>query len=135
MLQPLLNRTVLVIDDDTNLLRALKKVLSAAGATVICTEWPGDALDLLTKRQTPVDLVITDLRMPHMTGMTVLYAIHRIFPNVPVIVLTAYGNAELRTACLHEGAVAFLEKPLDTAQLLAALDNVLGVTASIAAAI
>lgn len=125
MSHALLNKAVLVIDDDTDLLRALKKVLSAAGADVTCTEWAGDALDIMTKRQTPIDLVITDLRMPLVTGMTVVYSIHRMFPAVPVVVLTAFGSTELRDICLREGAADFLEKPMDTPQLLAALERVI----------
>ena len=125
MSHALLNRAVLVIDDDTNLLRALKKVLSAEGADVTCLEWAGDALDFLTLRQKHIDLVITDLRMPLITGVTVVYAVHEIFPAVPVIVLTAFGNAELREACFRSGAAAFLEKPLYTPQLLTALERVI----------
>ena len=71
------------------------------------------------------DLVITDLRMPLVTGMTVVYSINRMFPAVPVVVLTAFGTTELRDICLHEGAAAFLEKTMDTPQLLTALERVL----------
>jgi DNA-binding NtrC family response regulator len=127
MTPSLVNRTVLLIDDNTKMLRAVTKVLSDEGATVYCAEWVGDALDLLTNRQTPIDLVITDLRMPHVTGMTVIYAVHQIFPSVPVIVLTAFGSTEMRDACYREGAAAFLEKPLDTAQLLAAVELVMSI--------
>ena len=120
------NKSILIIDDDKSLLRALKKVLSSEGASVICTEWAGEAMEFLTARQTPIDLVITDLRMPLVTGMTVVYAIHEVFPELPVIVLTAFGNAQLKAECLKEGAVDFLEKPLDTPQLLAAIKRALG---------
>jgi DNA-binding NtrC family response regulator len=120
------DKSILVIDDDTNMLRALKKVLSGEGASVTCAEWAGDAIDLLTERRTQFDLVITDLRMPLVSGLTVVYAVRQVFPSVPVIVLTAFGSQKLRDACLREGAAAFLEKPLDTAQLLAALERVIG---------
>jgi CheY-like chemotaxis protein len=66
------NKSILVIDDDTNMLRALKKVLSSEGASVTCAEWAGDAIDLLTERRTQIDLVITDLRMPLVSGLTVV---------------------------------------------------------------
>jgi DNA-binding NtrC family response regulator len=117
------DKSILVIDDDKSLLRALDKVLRSEGANVICTEWAGDAMEILTGRRKRIDLVITDLRMPLVTGMTVVYAIHEVFPELPVIVLTAFGNSELRAECLKEGAVAFLEKPLDTPQLLAAIED------------
>jgi len=126
------NKSILIIDDDPSILRALAKVLRGEGASVICAEWAGDAIDILTHRQARIDLVITDLQMPLMTGMTVVYAVHQIFPAMSVIVLTAVGNPELRAACLREGAAAFLEKPLDTPQLLATLESVLGTPPAIA---
>jgi DNA-binding NtrC family response regulator len=117
------NKSILVIDDDESLLRALEKVLRGEGANVTCTTWAGDAIEFLAKQREKIDLVITDLRMPLVTGMTVVYAVHEVFPELPVIVLTAFGNSELRAECLKEGAVAFLEKPLDTPQLLAAIED------------
>jgi DNA-binding NtrC family response regulator len=120
------DKCILLIDDDTKMLRALKKVLSGEGAIVTCAEWAGDAIELLAQRQTQIDLVITDLRMPLVSGLTVVYAVHQVFPSVPVIVLTAFGGPKLRDACLREGAAAFLEKPLDTAQLLEALERIIG---------
>ena len=120
----LCNKSVLIIDDDTGMLRALKKVLTGEGAVVTCTESVGDALKILTGHEKRVDVVITDLRMPSMTGMTVIYAIHEILPALPVIVLTAFGSPAVRAECLCLGAAAFLEKPLDTPQLLTAIEGV-----------
>ena len=115
---------VLVVDDDPRMLRALEKVLAGEGANVTAAQWAGDALDFLTARRSGVDLVITDLRMPFVSGMTVVYAIHKIFPALPVIVLTAFGSPDVKAECLRQGAAAFLEKPLDTSQLLAAIEDV-----------
>ena len=81
-------------------------------------------MEILTGRKKRIDLVITDLRMPFVTGITVLYAIHEIFPALPVIVLTAFGSADVKAECLRQGAAAFLEKPLDTPQLLTAIVEV-----------
>jgi DNA-binding NtrC family response regulator len=118
------NKSVLIVDDDPGMLRALDKVLTGEGADVTCAAWAGDALDILTARQMRVDLVITDLRMPILTGITVVYAIHEVFPALPVIVLTAFGSPDVKAECLRQGAVAFLEKPLDTSQLLTAIEEV-----------
>jgi len=123
-MKKLQNKSVLIIDDDPGMLRALDKVLTGAGADVTCAAWAGDAIETLTARRNRVDLVITDLRMPILTGLTVVYAIHEIFPALPVIVLTAFGSADVKSECLRQGAVAFLEKPLDTPQLLAAIEGV-----------
>ncbi|MEO8427181.1 MAG: response regulator [Verrucomicrobiota bacterium] len=119
------DKSILVIDDDPGMLRALDKVLRSKGATVTCANWAGDAVEILTSRKKQFDLVITDLRMPFVNGMTVIYAIHEIFPALPVIVLTAFANPEVRAACREQGAVAFLEKPLESQELITAVRRVL----------
>ncbi|HUD46990.1 MAG TPA: response regulator [Candidatus Baltobacteraceae bacterium] len=117
-------KSVLIIDDDTRMLRALNKVLTGEGAVVTSTESACEALKMLSTCQKRVDFVITDLRMPAVTGMTVIYAIHEIFPTLPVIVLTAFGSPAVKAECLSLGAAALLEKPLSTTQLLAAIEGV-----------
>jgi two-component system response regulator HydG len=119
------NKSILVIDDDAGMLSALDKVLTSEGADVICAPWAGDALEILTARDRKVDLVITDLKMPMLTGLTVVYSVHKVFPALPVIVLTAFGSPAVRAECMSQGASAFLEKPLDTPELLTAIDGVL----------
>ena len=112
------DKSVLIVDDDARMLRALDKVLTGEGCSVTCANWAGDAIDILTERIKRIDLVITDLRMPFVSGMTAVYAIHKILPELPIIVLTAFGSPDVKAECLRQGATAFLEKPLDTPQLL-----------------
>jgi DNA-binding NtrC family response regulator len=123
-MKKLRNKSILVVEDDAGMLCALDKVLTGEGAEVTCAAWAGDAVEILTARQKRFDLVITDLRMPILTGMTVAHAVHEVFPSLPVIVLTAFGSPDLKAECLRLGAAAFLEKPLDTSQLLAAIEGV-----------
>lgn len=118
------NKSVLVVDDDVRMLRALDKVLTGEGAVVTCAQWAGDAIELLTERRKRIDLVITDLRMPFVSGMTAVFAIHKLFPNLPIIVLTAFGSPEVRAECFRQGATAFLEKPLNSQELLKVISNV-----------
>ena len=118
------DKSILIIDDDTGILRALNKVLTSAGAIVTRAQNAGDAVEILTARKEKFDLVITDLRMPFVTGLTVVHAIHEIFPELPVIVLTAFGSADVKAECFNQGAAAFLEKPLDASELLAAIGKV-----------
>jgi DNA-binding NtrC family response regulator len=124
MTKKMRDKSVLIIDDDTGMLRALDKVLTGAGAIVTRAQNAGDAVETLTARKEKFDLVITDLRMPFVTGLTVVYAIHQIYPELPVIVLTAFGSADVKAECFRQGAAAFLEKPLDTSELLAAVGKV-----------
>lgn len=121
-MKKLRNKSILVIDDDAGMLRALDKVLTGEGAAVSCADFAGDAVEILTQRQKKIDLVITDLRMPFVNGLTVVYAIREVFPALPVIVLTAFGSPDVKAECLQQGAAAVLEKPLDTSELLAAIE-------------
>jgi DNA-binding NtrC family response regulator len=118
-------KSVLIVDDDARMLRALEKVLTGEGHTVISASWAGDAIDTLMEPKGKVDLVITDLRMPLVTGITAIHAIHLTLPDLPIIVLTAFGGADVKAECLRQGALQFLEKPLDTARLLEAVENAL----------
>ena len=118
------DKSVLIIDDDAGMLRALDKVLTGEGALVTRASWAGDAVETLTAREKKFDLVITDLRMPFVTGLTVVYAVHKIYPGLPVVVLTAFASPDVKEECFRQGAAAFLEKPLNTADLLAAMAKV-----------
>lgn len=118
------NKSILVVDDDAGMLRALEKVLRGEGVAVTCAGCAEDAVVILTGRQKRNDLVITDLRMPLVTGITMIYAISEILPAMPVIVLTALGSPDIKAECLRLGAAAILEKPLDTPQLLTAINGV-----------
>ncbi len=119
------NKCILVIDDDAGMLRALEKVLAGEGCKVICTNLIADAMEILAERKTPIDLVITDLWMPSVRGLTGLHGIHSLFPDLPVIILTAFGSPDIKAACFRLGAAAFLEKPLNTPQLLSGIEDVL----------
>ena len=114
-----------MIDDDAAMLRALGKVLGGEGAVVTTACHAGEAVRHLTNRLKRFDLVITDLRMPVIGGRTVLGMIAAGFPQLPVIVLTAFGTPELEAECRGNRAAAFLEKPLDTTRLLAVIEDVL----------
>jgi DNA-binding NtrC family response regulator len=124
-MKKLRDKSVLVVDDDAGMLRALDKVLTGEGAVVTRADCAEDAVEILTGRQKRIDLVITDLRMPFVNGITLVYAIHEILPVIPVIVLTAFGSPDVKAECLKQGAAAMLEKPLDTPQLLAAIEDAL----------
>ncbi len=117
-------KSVLVVDDDTAMLRALQKVLAGEGASVATASWAGEIMERLDENQGRFDLIITDLRMPILHGESVLRAVKATLPEVPVIVITAFGSPEKQAECRKDGAAAFLEKPLETAQLLAAIDGV-----------
>lgn len=112
------NKSVLIVSDDVRTLGATDTVLTNEGAAVAWAAWAGDAIEMLTSRPAPVDLVIVDLRTPFIAGMTAIRAVHKAVPELPIIVLTAFGSPNVKAECLRQGATAFLEKPLKTQSLL-----------------
>jgi len=122
-MRSLRNKSVLIVDDNPAMVRALERVLRGEGATVMPATEGAEAVEILTRREKVIDLVITDLRMPFVNGVTLVYAIHEVFAELPVIVLTAFGSEDVKEECLRQGAVALLEKPLDTSELLAVIEE------------
>ncbi|MGH7978905.1 MAG: response regulator, partial [Limisphaerales bacterium] len=114
---------ILIVDDDERFLRALDKTLRNEGAVVTATHWPLNAMDILCHHEAP-DLVITDLRMPLVTGGMLLRSMRLMSAALPIIVLTAFGSPETKEDLLRQGATAFLEKSLTADQLLAAIEKV-----------
>ncbi|MCA9682989.1 MAG: sigma-54-dependent Fis family transcriptional regulator [Myxococcales bacterium] len=116
-------QTVLVVDDETNILEALQKVLSKEGFDVLTAGNGRQALEIL--RRQPVRVMITDLRMPGMTGDDLLKAAKAITPEVEVIVMTAYGTVENAVDAMKLGAYDFVSKPLKRAVVVAAVRKAL----------
>jgi two-component system response regulator HydG len=122
--------TILVVDDEANILEALKKVLAKEGHVVVTAGNGRQALEVL--RRQPVHVMITDLRMPGMTGDDLLKAAKTITPEVEVIVMTAYGTVENAVEAMKLGAYDFISKPLKRATVLAAVRKALDKQALVA---
>lgn len=113
-----------MVDDDVALLTAVAKSLRLHGARVLGAGGVSEAIRLLTAGYGPVDLVLTDLRMPAASGRLILSAMRGSAPGVPVIVMTAYASETTREECSRLGAVAFLEKPFDIPELTRLIQEV-----------
>jgi DNA-binding NtrC family response regulator len=111
------NKSVLVVDDDTGMLRAMTKVLANEGMQVTGVSDPTAVVTKLADSGKRFDLVITDLRMPAFSGRGVL-ALASALPELPVIIITAFGGPEVEAQALQLGAFAFLEKPVAAAELV-----------------
>ena len=114
---------ILVVDDEANILEALDKVLSKEGHEVATAPNGRAALELL--RRQPFDVMITDLRMPGMTGEDLLKAAKTLTPEVEVVVMTAYGTVENAVEAMKLGAYDFIAKPLKRAAIVAAVRKAL----------
>jgi two-component system response regulator AtoC len=107
---------VLVVDDDPAVSKVLAALLEQAG--INCRHVPDAPSALEALRARPVDVVITDLRMPGPSGVDLLEAIGERWPDVPVILLTAHGNVGVAVDAMKKGAADFLLKPFDREEIL-----------------
>lgn len=115
------NKSVLVLIDDPVMSRTLNEVLSGEGAKVTSADCTIDAVAALNDRRKKVNLVITELRTPFSIDITLVYSIRKIYPDLPVIVLSAFSSPDVKAECLRQGAAAVLERPHERAQLFAAV--------------
>ena len=113
--------SILLVDDDAELLTALTKVLEKDGYDVVPQSSANAAFQFITESHRRFDLVITDVSMPGMSGLVFLSAIKTALPNVPVVVITAYGDWGQYMEAMREGACEYLTKPVDKTELLAAI--------------
>jgi signal transduction histidine kinase/ActR/RegA family two-component response regulator/HAMP domain-containing protein len=120
--RPLEGTKVLVVDDDFRNVFALTALLERAQATVTTAESGPDAIDAL-ERNPDIDLVLMDIMMPVMDGYTAIRKIrgHDQFKSIPVIAVTGKVVAGERERCLDAGANDYVPKPVNTAELLAAI--------------
>jgi DNA-binding NtrC family response regulator len=117
IMEDLRNKSVLVVDDDPGMLRAMTKVLGNQGMHVTGVSDPTAVARKLAESENRFDLVITDLRMPTFSGRGVL-GLASALPALPVIIITAFGGADVEAQALRLGAFAFLEKPVAAAELI-----------------
>ncbi len=103
--------TILLIDDDTSLLRVTEYNLSEAGFTVLAAASGKEGLDLFKKHK--VDVVVSDIQLGDMDGLEVLENIKKEQVEVPVIIITAFASIELAVRAMHLGAFTFIAKPFD----------------------
>ncbi len=106
---------VLVVDDDPVIGKSFDRVLTAKGYTVITAPDAADALERL--RDEEVDLVVTDIRMPGMSGIELAETVKARRPWMPVLIVTGYGNASDEARARAAGVSAFLHKPLSPEQI------------------
>lgn len=112
---------ILIVDDEEKIRKVLSSILGMRGYEALEASSGEEALDLLGRK--PIDAVLLDILMPGIGGMEVLAHIRRELPEVPVIMITAYGNISLAVEAIKKGAYDFIEKPLDAEKILISLRN------------
>jgi CheY-like chemotaxis protein len=107
---------VLVVDDNRSLLENLAEILRDEGWEVATAGTGAEALELV--KHTKFELLVTDMRMPVMSGAVLVHEIRRIDPDVPAVVITAYTRESDLADARNEGVLAVLPKPVPIPQLL-----------------
>jgi two-component system, NtrC family, response regulator HydG len=115
--------TLLVADDDPGLRESLERTLTREGYQVVLASDGRAALERV--QAGGIDLIVTDLRMPGLTGLELLRAAKAILPDVDVILLTAFGTVEEAVKAMKDGAYDFLTKPFRREQLIKLVDKAL----------
>jgi two-component system, LuxR family, response regulator FixJ len=121
---------IYVIDDDEAVRQSLEFLLKTAGIKVRSFDSGKAFLDVL--EQVDSGCVITDVRMPEITGIDLLKKVKDVKPDLPVIVITGHGDISLAVEAMKIGAVDFLEKPFDDEHLLTAVKGALDREADLA---
>lgn len=106
---------VLIVDDEPNIRRILQVAFEKAGCTATVAEDAHCALGLLS--DDPADVVLTDVTMPGMNGYEFLREIKRTRPDLPVVIMTAFGTIPQAIQAIREGAFEYVTKPFDLEQL------------------
>jgi two-component system, NtrC family, response regulator len=102
--------TILLVDDEPNSRFGISQILTDEGYQVIAAENGREALEKL--RGNSINVVVTDERMPDLTGMDLLSEIQKSDPEIPVILITAFGSVSMAVEALKRGAYYFFEKPI-----------------------
>src|ERR1051325_9838840 len=113
---------ILVADDEQNLRRVLVAMLRRDGHDVVQAASGVEAIERLSE----VDVVITDLRMPGADGMEVLRTASKGFPQVPVIMITAYGSVGQAVEAIKAGAFDYIEKPFEQDAIRTIVEKAIG---------
>jgi len=110
------SRLVAIVDDDESVQRALKDLIESDGLSALCFGSAEQFLD--SEARNNAACLIADIRMPGLSGFELQAKLKAERCRIPVIFITAHGDAEMRIHAMRQGAVEFLSKPFDDAVLL-----------------
>lgn len=113
--------TILVVDDDPYVLESTAILLQEAGYRIVKCQNAADALAAF--RGTRVDVVLTDIKMPQVSGVELLGNIHALDPQVPVVLMTAYAELDVALDAIKKGAFDFITKPFKAEYLIHTLEK------------
>jgi len=116
-------KKILIVDDEKHVTEPLDLILTDAGFTVLTAHSVADSIRIL--KETPVDLVITDLRISDASGIDLITHIKRETPEIEVILMTGFGSLDITIEAIKAGAYYYLEKPYTRERLFMLVDRAL----------
>ncbi len=117
--------TILIVDDEKNYPMIISELLHEEGYSSVTASSGMEALDILNNEI--IDLILTDVKMPGISGIQLLEKIKEINPDLPVIIMTAYGSVEKAVEAMHKGAYTFILKPFENQTLIAHIAKAISV--------
>jgi DNA-binding NtrC family response regulator len=121
---------VLVVDDEASIRDLLAKTLALAEYDVDTAADGSAALDRLRERRGTYNLLIADLRMPGMDGLTLIKEVKQLSPHMPIIIITGFSTESSAIEAVNLGVAGYLTKPFRVPQVLAAAAKALGASAA-----
>jgi DNA-binding response OmpR family regulator len=117
-----MNDTILIVDDEPKLARSLALILQRAGYRVTTAATAREGLQFL--QAGPFDLVFLDIKLPDQSGIQLLPQIRRLYPDMPVVILTAHASLDTAIEAVRAGASDYLLKPIDPEAILARVNKI-----------
>ena len=122
-----MHKNILVAEDDKNIANLIKELIKRKGNNAILATDGEEAFKLFSSVK--VDLIITDLKMPHIDGMTLIKMIREKNKSIPIIIITGYGSEENRNKANLLGVSTILQKPCSIIDISNAIESVLNISA------
>ena len=113
-------QTVLVVDDHETTRQTIARMLEAGGFTVVQASSAAEALERLARESEGIDMVLSDVTMPGMSGIDLSYQIRELYPSMPVAIVSG-DVSELERSIIGRAAVPFIKKPFHAESLYSAV--------------
>lgn len=112
---------ILAVDDEADILFFIQQLLENKSYTVLTALSGQEALEILTN--SAIDILVTDIRMPGMDGIELIYQATARTPDLQCIVMTGHGDTEIAISAIKVGANKYMQKPINFEELLIAIEN------------
>ena len=114
-------RNILFVDDDPNMQKMVELFMRKSKHKLSCAKNGRSALKYMENNN--FDLVITDIQMPELDGLALIDEIRKINTDVPIVIISAFGQESMSRKALEKGAVKILHKPFESRQLFEVIDQ------------